>query len=77
MICSLVCSAVRSNIVYIGTKDGRVKIVDIDRGEAVKNMSCGGGAVIEMIVVEGVEEGGRGLVMCWLCKEKCFKIVDI
>ncbi len=46
MICSLVSSGVRENIVYIGTKDGRVKIVDIYKGEAVKNMSCSGGNAV-------------------------------
>jgi|688.fasta_scaffold215075_1 hypothetical protein len=29
MICSVVSSATRPNLVYIGTKDGTLKIVDI------------------------------------------------
>lgn len=32
MICSMVSSATKKNILYIGSKDGRVKIVDIDKG---------------------------------------------
>ena len=46
MICSLVSSAIKENIVYIGTKDGRVKIVDIYKGEALKNMTCSAGNAI-------------------------------
>ncbi len=83
MICSLVSSGVRENIVFIGTKDGRVKIVDIYKGEAVKNMSCSGGnAVIQMLVVEGVPDSSqdgrdlKALILCWPCKESCFKMVD-
>lgn len=46
MLCSVVTSAVQPNIIYIGTKDGRLKIVDIDKGEAIKNMSCCNNALI-------------------------------
>lgn len=51
MICSVVASALRSNLVYLGTKDGRLKIVDTDRGESIKNMSCCNNALIEMLVI--------------------------
>ena len=46
MICSMVSSAVKSNIIYIGTKDGRLKIVDIDKGQAIKAMNVCNNALI-------------------------------
>lgn len=74
MICSVVSSATRPNLVYLGTKDGRLKIVDTDKGESIKNMSCCNNALIEMLVIEQAE--GLPVILCWPCKEKCFKVVD-
>lgn len=46
MICSLVSSATQNNIIYIGSKDGRVKIVDIEKGESIKSMNVCNNALI-------------------------------
>ena len=45
-MCSVVSSAVKSNIVYIGSKDGRIKIVDIEKGQAIKSMNVCNNAII-------------------------------
>ena len=76
MICSVVCSPANKNIAYVGTKDGKIKIVDIDRGIAVKTLSCCNVAVIEMLVIEHTSAETLPIVLAWPCKEKCFKVVD-
>lgn len=52
MICSVVASAVRPHLLYIGTKDGRLKVVDIDKNQAVKAMNVCNNALIELVVLE-------------------------
>ena len=32
MICSITKSIVNKNIIYLGTKDGKIKSIDIERG---------------------------------------------
>lgn len=46
MICSLINSPLHKNIIYIGTKDGKLKIIDIERGESIKSISCSNNAII-------------------------------
>ena len=46
MVCSLVNSPYHKNIIYIGTKDGKLKMIDIDRGESIKSISCSSNAII-------------------------------
>jgi hypothetical protein len=46
MICSVVASAIKPNLIYLGTKDGKLKIVDIEKGESIKNMNCCNNALI-------------------------------
>jgi WD40 repeat protein len=52
MVCSLVASALRPELVLLGAKDGKVKVIDIDRGQAGKSLSVCSNAVIEMVVIE-------------------------
>lgn len=52
MICSLVASALNPELVFLGTKDGKVKLINIDRGEAYKIYDVCSSAVIEMVMVE-------------------------
>jgi hypothetical protein len=51
MVCSLVASVLRPEIVLLGAKDGKVKVIDIDRGQAGKSLSVCSNAVIEMVVL--------------------------
>ena len=34
MICSIVASIVQADLVFLGTKDGKIKLLNIDRGDA-------------------------------------------
>ena len=52
MITSIVCSVINPDLVFLGTKDGKVKLIDIERGEAYKIYEICQNAVIEMVVVE-------------------------
>ena len=46
MICSIVASVLNPDIVFLGTKDGKVKLINIDRGEAYKIYNICSSAVI-------------------------------
>jgi len=59
MICSLVGSVLQDHLIYIGTKDGKVKLINIDKGEAYKTLSCCNNAIIEMLVVERDSKTGN------------------
>ena len=52
MICSLVASMLLPDILFLGAKDGKVKLINIDRGEAYKTYPIGNNAIIELAVVE-------------------------
>jgi hypothetical protein len=59
MICSIVASVLNPDLVFIGTKDGKVKLINIDRGEAYKIYNVCSNAVIEMVVVERQTKPGK------------------
>jgi len=46
MICSLVPSMILPDILFLGAKDGKVKLINIDRGESYKNYPVGNNAII-------------------------------
>lgn len=52
MICSLVGSVLHEDVIYIGTKDGKLKLINVERGEAYKTISCSNNALIETLVLE-------------------------
>lgn len=52
MICSFVGSSLQDSIMYIGTKDGKIKLINIDKGEAYKTLACTNNAIIEMLIIE-------------------------
>lgn len=68
MLCSLVASPTSPNIIYVGTKDGKIKIVDIDKGSSIKALSCCNTALIEMLVIEHTSSGTLPIVLAWPCK---------
>lgn len=83
MVCSLVASAIRPDIVLLGAKDGKVKVIDIDRGQAGKSLSVCSNAVIEMVVLERSTKPcicsfylELPIIVCWPCGEECIKIVN-
>ncbi len=59
MICSLTASVLRPELVVLGAKDGKVKVIDIDRGQASKSLTVCGNAIIEMVVVERSTKPGN------------------
>jgi len=38
-------------LVFLGTKDGKIKLINIERGEAYKTYNVCNNAVIEMVVL--------------------------
>lgn len=46
MICSLVASMLLPDILFLGAKDGKIKLINIDRGEAYKTYPIGNNAII-------------------------------
>ena len=54
MICSMVGSETKSDHVYIGTKDGKVKIINVEKGESFRILQCfeQETAVVEMLAFE-------------------------
>jgi hypothetical protein len=59
MICSFVGSMIQDNLMYIGTKDGKIKLINIEKGEAYKTLSCCNNAIIEMLIVERQSKPGK------------------
>ena len=58
MVCTLVTSVTRPEIVLLGAKDGKVKVIDIDRGQSIKSLTVCTNAVIEMVVLERATKPG-------------------
>ena len=54
MIFSIVESEIKSDVLYMGTKDGKIKIINIEKGESFKNIQCfpAETGVIEMVLLE-------------------------
>ncbi len=46
MICSIVASLIHPDYVFLGTKDVKIKLINIDRGEAYKTFGVCNNAVI-------------------------------
>jgi hypothetical protein len=46
MICSLLPSTLQPDIVLLGAKDGKIKLINIDRGEAYKTINATPNAVM-------------------------------
>ncbi len=46
MICSLLSSTLQPDVVLLGAKDGKIKLINIDRGEAYKTINATPNAVI-------------------------------
>lgn len=41
LICSMVASALQNDLVVLGTKDGKIKMINVEKGEAYKTIVCG------------------------------------
>ena len=52
MICSLLASVTQPDLVILGAKDGKVKLINLAKGDSYKSYSVGSNAVIEMAAVE-------------------------
>jgi hypothetical protein len=59
MICSLTASVIQPDVVLLGAKDGKIKLINIDRGEAYKTINSCTNAVIEMAVIERKTKPGK------------------
>jgi len=46
-----VTSAVTPELVYLGTKDGKIKLINIDQGDAYKIYNASSGSIVEMVAV--------------------------
>jgi WD40 repeat protein len=57
-ICSLIASTIKPDIVLLGAKDGKIKLINTDRGEAYKTINSCNNAVIEMAVIERKSKPG-------------------
>lgn len=40
LICSMIPSAWQNDLVVIGTKDGKIKMINVEKGESYKTISC-------------------------------------
>lgn len=58
MICSLAASALCPDLVLLGAKDGKLKLINIDRGEAYKTLACTPSALIELVAIERKSKPG-------------------
>lgn len=51
MICSLTASILQPDLVLLGAKDGKLKLINIDRGEAYKTIHACPNALIELVTI--------------------------
>ena len=51
MVCSLLASVTQPDLVILGAKDGKVKLINLARGDSFKHVEVGGGAVVEMVAI--------------------------
>lgn len=58
MICSLLPSTLQPDIVLLGAKDGKIKLINIDRGEAYKTINATPNAVMQMVALERMTKPG-------------------
>lgn len=63
MICSFVGSLIQDNLMYIGTKNGEVRLIDIEKGKAYKTLNCCNNAIIEMLVIERKSKPGNYIIL--------------
>jgi hypothetical protein len=47
----MVASAFQNDIVIIGTKDGKIKMINIEKGESYKAISCSDNSLIEVLLI--------------------------
>ena len=58
MICSLLPSTLQPDIVLLGAKDGKIKLINIDRGEAYKTINATPNAVMQMVALDSTTKPG-------------------
>lgn len=58
MICSLLPSTLQPDIVLLGAKDGKIKLINIDRGEAYKTINATPNAVMQMVALDRTTKPG-------------------
>jgi hypothetical protein len=51
MICSLLSSILLPDILFLGGKDGKIKLINIDRGEAYKIYTTSNNAIMELAAI--------------------------
>ena len=52
LICSIAASTMVDELVVIGTKDGKIKMINIDKGESYKTIQSGDNNLIELVLIE-------------------------
>lgn len=62
MICSLLPSTLQPDIVLLGAKDGKIKLINIDRGEAYKTINATPNAVMQMVALDRTTKPGTNSV---------------
>ena len=69
----MLASVTQPDLAIVGTKDGKIKLINLSRGDSFKQIDVGsGGAVVEMVAVERQSKQGKNLliidypiVVCW------------
>ena len=51
LICSIAVSSMLDELVIIGTKDGKIKLINIEKGESYKTIQCSDNNLIEIALV--------------------------
>ena len=62
MICSLIASNLNPELLFLGSKDGKIKLINIERGEAYRTHSVCNNAIIEMVIIERHSKPGNSLI---------------
>lgn len=48
----MTASSILDELVIIGTKDGKIKMINIEKGESYKTIHCTESNVIELVLIE-------------------------
>jgi len=57
-----VASVVTPELVYLGAKDGKIKLINIDQGDAYKIYNVCNTSIVEMVAIERQNKSGINFI---------------
>ncbi len=74
LVCSLRTFALKSNYFMVGTKEGKIQIINCLTGETVRKIAVGTSPIVELLLFERENKNDCPIVLSCLAKEKSLMI---